>query len=330
MATPIGFSYKLRQVQVGKEVTWGTEVAATARLAELQDAKFKANIQIEEYANLGTLSPAGSADVVYADGEITLEGRWTFEDGPFFLQAMMGVVAPTGAGPYVRGPYLNPHNQSYSPASYTMQYGIVGSAALYKALGCVLTEFELSLKKREVYMYKAVFGCKSVATLSALTSLTDRALVRPRARDTALYLDAIGGTPGTTAVTGFLIDMKLSIKTGIHMKDFVGDVNPSGFGIGGWEADLEMTVELVTATKTELDALIGATLQERHIRIKPTRSTQIEQIDFACYQVGEGQELFEDNDGNVGLKFKYKPIYNITQGYWLSWTNTSTVATLPF
>jgi hypothetical protein len=330
MATPTGFSYKLRQVQVAKEVTWGTEVTtATARLAELEDAEFEANITIEEYANLGTLSPAGSADVVYADGKITLTGRWTFEDAPLFLQSAFGLQAPSGAGPYVRT-YANPHNQSYSPISYTFQYGIVGSAALYKALGCLLTELEITLKSKEVYMYKAVFACKSIATLSALTSLTDRALTRPRARDTALYIDDITGTLGATQVSGMLRDLKLTIKTGIHMKDFVGDVNPSGFGIAAWEADLEMTVELVTSTKTELDALIGATLQERFIRIKPTRSTQIEQIDLAVYQVGDGQKLFEDNNGNVGLKFKYRPIYNITEGWWIEWTNTNTVAALPF
>jgi hypothetical protein len=329
MAQPTGHSYKLRQVQVGKEVTWGTEVAATARLAELEDAEFEANIEIEEYANLGTLSPAGSADVVFADGKIVLTGRWTFEDAPFFLQGMFGVSAPTGAGPYVRT-YTNPHNQSYNPISYAFQYGIVGSTALYKALGCLLTDVEITYKKRGVWMYKATFACKSVATLSALTVLTDRALTRPRARDTALYIDDIGGTPGATLVSGFLIDLKLVIKTGIHMKDFAGDLNPTGFGIGEWSSELEMSVELITVTQTELEALLGGTLQQRFLRIKPTRSTQIEQIDYACYMVGNGQKLFENNDGNVGVKFKYKPIYNVGQGWWLRWINTSTVSSLPF
>lgn len=330
MATPTGFSTRLLNVQCGKEVTWGTAVAATARAADLTKATFEANIQTEQYQDVGSLAPANSADVVYSDGKITLEGRYTFEDAPLFHQSMVALVAPTGVGPYVRGPYTAPNSASYTPISYTFEYGITGSVVLYKAAGCLLTELEITFKSKEVWMYKATFACKSVSVLSALAALSDRALTRPRARDTLLYLDAIGGTPGATAVSGFLRDFKLSIKTGIHMKDFVGDVAPSGFGIDSFEGELEMSVELVTATKAELDALLGATLVERFIRVKATRSTQIEQIDFAGYQDGSGQTLFEDNDGNIGLKLKYKGKYDVTQAYWLKFTNTSTVATLPF
>ncbi len=243
---------------------------------------------------------------------------------------MFGLVAPGAGPPYLRGPYTAPNSSSYSAISYTFEYGIVGSVVLYKAVGCLLTEFEITFKSKEVWMYKAVFACKAVSTLGGLAALSDRALTRARARDVLLYLDAISGNPGTTAVSGFLRDFKLAIKTGIHMKDFVGDVSPSGFGIDSWEGDLEMSVELVTATKAELDALLGATLVERYIRVTATRATQIEQIDFAGYQDGSGQVLFDDNDGNVGLKLKYKGKYDVTEGYWLEFNNTSTVAVLPF
>ena len=329
MATPTGYSSKLRTVQIGKEATWGVAVPATARLHALDDAEFVPNIQSDEHQSLGTLSPATDVDIVYMDGKVTISGKLTMEDAPWLAQAAMGAVTATGANPYVRT-YVNPHNQSYSPVSYTFEYGIVGSDVKYKAVGAVLQTLEISFKKRESVMYKAEFLVKNVTVLTVMAALTDRAYTAMRAADLALFIDPTTNTPGTTAVTGFVRDYKLVINTGIHLKDFCGDLSPSGFGIGSWESALEIKAEFMATTKAEIESLLGGNAVKRFIQTAFTRGAAINLFNYACYMDGDGQTLFEDNDGNIGVSLKYKPIYNIAQGYWLQWSNTNAVQTLPF
>jgi len=292
---------------------------------ELKNASIEINAETETNVSIGTLAPATSADVVGFSGKVKIEGPWLYEDAPIWQQSLFGAVVPTGAGPYVRAS-TSPHQSSYTPEIYTFEFGMAGGT--YKAINCMLSMLELKIVKKKVTMFKAEFLCSNIQTLSSLTVLADRTVTRVRARDTVVSLDAWGGTIGTTPLTGTVLEATLKVSSNVHLKEFVGSLYATGYGIDSWEGELEIKAEFNTITKAEIDALIGATTVERLVQFKATRATQIDQTNFTGVMDGSGQVLYDDNDGNAGVTMKYLPVHNTTLAYWLATTNTNTVAVL--
>ncbi|KPL80234.1 hypothetical protein [Herpetosiphon geysericola] len=323
--TPTGKAYKLRQLQAGKQTAWDTAVAATIKLMELTDATLTIEAETEMQQAMGTLAPATSADIVGVSGKVTIEGSWTFEDAPIYLQALFGAVAPSGAGPYVRA-YTSPHQAAYSAEAYTFEFGMAGG--LYQAINCVLSMLEIKIVKKKTTTFKAEFLCSNIQVLPSLTVLSDRNVTRVRARDTVISLDPWGGTIGTTPLTGTVLEATIKIQSNAHLKEFVGALYATGYGIDAWSGDIEVKAEFTTVIKAEIDAILAANTVQRLLQFKSTRGTQIDQSNITAVLDGSGQVLYDDNDGNVGVTMKYKPMHNIALAYWLQMTNTNTVAVL--
>ncbi len=326
MATPTGKAFKLRQVQIGKETTWGTAVTATTKLALISEATFKPAIETKSAEEIGTLSPATNSDVVFTGGgTIELKGTLTFEQAPLYYQSMLGPVTATGAGPYSRI-HLAPHRSSYNPTSYTFEYGMAG--ALYKAVGAILTKLEIEIKKRDFVTFTATFAVKSVSTLSSLASLSEPVATIVRARDYTLYLDPTSGTALTTSVPATLIEGKMSVTTNVHMKDYVGSINAEGFGIDQFDGDAEFKFEFLSAIKDEVDALLAATTVNRFIGLEASRGTQSDLWILAGIWDGSDMTLFDDENGNLSVTLKVLPQYNSTLGSWLEIDNVCSIASI--
>lgn len=319
--------FDLRTVGVKQEASWGAGGVATARLLEVMSAEFEGNSELENEPSLGTLYPATSSEIVYIDGKISLEGKNTFEDDPYFLDALFAPATPSGAGPYVRD-YAAP-DVAYTPKSLAFEYG--ASGASYKASGGLISSYELTIEKRKPWMYKAEFLAKQVEVLASLASLTQRTATVPYAHNTLFYIDAAGGTIGTTAVPATLEKAVLKIEPNMRLDDYVGSISPVDFTVARWSASLEITAVFNATAKALIDALLGGDKAERQYRFKASRGVNnIAQWDFCGVIDGSGQKLFENiNSGTMGIKWKVMPQYNSTFGNWLKAQYTNTVATLP-
>lgn len=324
MATPTGLASKLRQVQIGKETTWGTAVAATRRLA-VQEATFKPNIQTEPITELGTLAPAVDVDIVYKDGgEIELKGYLNVEDFQYYMDGTFAAATPSGAGPYART-WTAPHRLAYAPNSYTLEYGQAGG--LYKAAGCLVSKFEITGKIKEWLMFTITFIAKEVTTLSSLAALADPVYTRIRAADCGLTIDPT--TPLTTTIASTLLEMKFSFTTNIHNKPYMGQLGPAGFGIDGWEADGEIKAEFTSAIKAELDAVLTATTAvKRFVGFTIARGTSSIDLAFAAAWNGSEQTMFDDENGNQALTLAMIPYHNATVGGFVSCDSTSSIASI--
>ncbi|KPL90758.1 phage tail tube protein [Herpetosiphon geysericola] len=323
----MGLPIDLRRVQVAQETTWGTFVPATARLLEVMSAEFEANSELEREQSIGTLNPATSSEIVYIDGKITLERKSTVQDDCYFLDNMFGAATPSGAGPYVRD-YAAPDGL-YIPKPLSFEYGMAG--ALYKASGGLVTSYELTIEKRKPWMIKNEIAVKKVETLGSLAALTQRVPVVPYAHHTTMYVDAAGGTMGSTAAANTLLKAVLKLTPNIHMDDAVGDISPFDYTVARWDAELEITAVLNATSKALIDAVLGGDKAERQYRFKAQRAASaIAQVDFCGVIDGSGQKLFENvNNGTIGLKWKVLPQYNSTFGNWHKQQYTNSVAALP-
>ena len=319
-------STALRVAQYGIETTWGTAVVATRKMMGLSDVKFKEKNKTIVTPVTGTYAPGTTAALVGQSGEVTVSGVATYEELIWYFDSLFSkVTAPTGTGPYVYA-YAAPTSADATPRLFTVEFGTTG--ALYKAAGALTSKFKISGAAQDYWKFQADYMAKSIATLTSLAALSDNTVTSINAMDTACYIDDWGGTIGTTAITGTLIDFDLEVTTGRHLKQFVGDgVNPTNWGDKQWQGTLTTTLEFNSTAKAYLDALIGGTLTQRQIRLKATSGTSIVQIDFAG-TLDNDIDMFGDRDGNMTVQLKWAGTNNVTLGNWLKASVTNSITTI--
>jgi len=315
----------LRVVQLGKETTWGTAVAATAKLMGVKDASLSPVAEKAAIPDLGSLAPSMREvqTAVSAKGHIELEA--SYQDILYLLHGVFGAVTPTGtAAPYT-WTYSAPLTSAPTPQIYTMEYGEANSS--YKGIGMFATNLAVKIEAKKTWSAACDLLGKSVNTVT-LASLSDRTVEVIRAADTHLYMDTWSGTMGSTEITATLISAALDVDTKRHLKDFVsGAVTPSTYGEDRWDGKLVLVLEFNSSAKAIVDALLAPALIQRQIRLKATSGTSYAQVDF-CGTLDKGLELFGDRDGNMTVELTFTGTYNSTFANWLKIIVANDVATL--
>jgi len=314
----------LELLQTGKEVAWGTAVAATAKLMGYTDFTMRPVTDVHQPEERGRLGPSPLAALVgqAAEGNMTLEA--TYEDLPFIFDSIFAVATPTGADPYTYA-YTAPYTAVPTIRENTFEFGQSGGE--YKLAGGVLTGLTITGETKGVWTVAAPVIGKQVSTVT-LASLNDRTVELIRFADTVLYIDAWGGTIGTTAITSAFIRFELAVETGRHLKFFDTSVLPGLYGHGKFTGTLKLLLEWNAAVKAYLDSLITPALVQKQIRIKATSGTHMATIDFAGV-LAEAPEMFQDREGNEVVELSLNGQYNPTLGNWCKTEVVNGVATLP-
>ena len=308
---------RARTVGLGEESTWGTTVAATARLMGLRDASFEPVNEGEVLPQLGSFAPSPHALqlAMSAMGSITTYG--TYEDTPYILDGIFGEATPSGSNPYVYA-YAAPLGTAATPKKYSIEYGASGAA--YVVSGGLFNTLQISGEAKGYWeVTNGVIG-ETLATVS-LASLNDRTVEPIRMADTACHIDAVGGTIGTTSI-GTLISFALDVQTNRHLKFYANSLTPTAHGEDTWSGSLQTVLEFDSTSKAYLDALFTAKVQKQ-IQIKATSGSKIATLQFAGTLSGN-PVMFGDRDGNMTIELNWEGTYNSTLGNWLkaSWTNT--------
>ncbi len=314
----------LRKVQLGKEVTWGTAVVATAKLAGLSDCTLQVADTVEAIEDVGTVSPTIQVANVEQHGEGSIEVAGTYEDILYFLHGLFGVVTPSGSGPYT-WTYNGPHDSLAAPQAFTIEYGTTNAS--YKMAGGVITTCTISGEAGGFWKIESDWIGKSIAA-ATLASLTDRTVEVVRMADTKLYVDIWSGTPGTTELPATLVSFELEINPNRSVGVFAGEAVPGRYTEDRWEGTLTLKLEFTSAVKAYIDALIGPALVQKIIEIEATSGTKSIKLDFAGTLI-DGAELFDDNEGNMAVELKFQGTYNTTFANWVKAVVANSVATLP-
>jgi hypothetical protein len=309
-------------VQIATETTWGTPVAATAKLMGVTDASIQIVDEVEVVAEVGRSGPSARAVQKAQHGTGSLTMAASYEDLAYLADMLFGTAAPGAATTYTRS-YAAPTTAGATIPLRTIEYGTSGAS--YRLEGALLESLTVSGEAGGYWTAQAGFIGEAVATVS-LAALSERTVELIRTADTVLTVDAAGGTIGTTAVPATLISFELSVTPGRHLKTFAGSLNPSGYGDSAWEIGLRTTLEFNASAKAYVDAILSG-LVERQIRIRATSGTKVSTIDFAGV-VMDGATLFSDRDGNMTVDLTWAGKYNTQLANSLLMALTAGVQTL--
>jgi len=140
----------------------------------------------------------------------------TFEQVPLLFESGIGKVTPVGTTTYVRTYAFSYTDTPNDYQTYTIILGNKIVTADVKAIPfCWPSEITLAGKRGEAWTMAATFmGARAVAGTFAV--LTPAAVEDAIFSNTRLYVDASGGTIGTTEKPGVLMGAQIKITPGIE------------------------------------------------------------------------------------------------------------------
>jgi len=260
--------YAFRDVRCVPETVAGTKIdAATARLLGKLTAPISAPILHKPEDEIGSLAANTRAVVVGEDANLSFEGDCTFEQLIYLLE--MGILAngsPTGEGPYV-WEYKHDLTAQSTPKSFTFQYG--DDEAQYDVAYVVAKSLQISGKMNAPMTMKAeMFGRNLEATVwnpvvGALASQTVETMLGNKMR---LYIDAAGGTIGSTEKSATIISMDWKLDTG-YLPKMRGSANNFFTALGQKKPQLTVDIRAEFNSDMEAEAAIARAGTRRLFRL---------------------------------------------------------------
>lgn len=319
----------LLSVQAGKETVWATSVTPTVKLMGIEDFTITPIVESEVKKDLrGSQAPGYNAVVNKVDAQADFSGQLLYDDIPYWNEGLMGVVAPSGGGPYVRANVAPTTNAGVT--SPRMQTIIKGDATdAYKLAGGILTELTISGEAGKASMIKGKMLGQQVTSGAALAGLSDRVVSLVMGDHWTLYIDAAGGTIGATAIAATGFSFELNIKTNRKARHFLGALTPGNWNDPRWTTSLKITAEFNTVSKAYLNLLLTNAVLEHQVRLKATTgASAIVQYDFAGVLNPSPKVYDGANDEDVTIDLNYDGKYNTALGNYLKSSVTNNVATL--
>lgn len=321
---------QLLQVQTGKETTWGTPVAATCKLLGIEKFELEPVVEMKLFDKelRGSLAPAYIGAVAKVEAKGKGEGVVLFEDILYWIEGLFGTVTPGGAGPYTRA-YVAPLGTAPTPRLQTIIYGNGADPEPMRGVSVVPVGLKVEGASGMETKFSVDLIGQKVDNGGSLAALSDRA-VNPVMGDAwALYIDAVGGTIGTTVIAATAFTFSLEFKSNYGLKRYLGSLTPGAVRPGDWDLNLKLGLEFNATSKTYIDEILAyASLPQRQIQLKATQGTNILQFGMGC-AAKAAPKMFSEKDGVVTVDLEYLGIYNTALGNFLKVDSTSGLATLP-
>jgi hypothetical protein len=241
-------------LQVGRETTYGTAVAATRKVyveepsltreLAVHPHRFATGTRDNQRAvTLGATTAAGQVRIPVSGDELLEWLEITFGAGV--------VTTPAGATNARRHTYKP---GSTSPPSMTIERN--DGARVMRATGVMTNQLTVAGNVRESNNATFdLFAAEYIPWAGPLTgSLADRTPDFLEGWQTKAYLDAFGGTAGTTLVSSSVLNWSVTVANGLGRKYYAGNTRATG-GIvtGPLEITAQLTLEAAPAiAATEL------------------------------------------------------------------------------
>lgn len=268
----------LRQVQLGKETTAGTAVAAAIKAMGVTcSANLGDRDIVHPIDERGSLANAHRAYVpsLHWRGS-KLSGDVTYEEiAMIFEAAIKGGISPstvdTNARKYLYAPSLTAAN---TPKTFTCEIG--DDTQEYEAEYCFVPSFEIAggIESKSLTFSADLIGRQ--LTASTFTgSLADRVVISALSELTKLYMDDSGGTIGTTQKTVMLLDWTWRlVEHFVEKRHQDGNLYFTAFGEVRPKIELNITAEfnasLATLRTKFASATAGSAGTLQLVRLKTT------------------------------------------------------------
>jgi hypothetical protein len=196
---------QLSVVQLGKEGTAGTAVAATQKLMGVYSATWheerNKDAPEELRQSLARFFRSTTLDVL---ATVDIEQTCTFEEFVYLLysgiRADPTVTNDGAATPIYKYLFTPTLTAVDTPRTYTMEVG--DDTQGYRAPYSFVRNFELSFAARQRTRLRSAWVARQLSTNAFTGSLTDRDVEDAYGQGWRIYIDAQGGTMGSTAFSG--------------------------------------------------------------------------------------------------------------------------------
>ena len=289
---------RLIKAQIGVESTWGSAATATAILHGVLAPTITPAVKNTAFdENRGSLVSGFLSSQIVNGGTINLPGTCFYEDLMYQLMMSLGTVNASGSSPYV-WTFPGALTTAPSPVIGTLELGDTTSSNGVKISGCTAQTLSITGQQQGELKYTmALFG-KTFTPNASLTSLTTyhtpEAVLFP---SMAFYMDAAGGTPGTTAYAGGCYSFQLDITTGYTPIFAGGSKAPLGFTYAKQEWKLKLGLFNLTspALRTSINTnLLGGLPVVCDLKF--TSGTKVLEIQFAG-RMDSDPAVFGDQQG---------------------------------
>lgn len=307
------------QFQIGKETTAGTTVAATRKMYFKTDGsklmrerdprphRFATGSRDNVRAlTLGPIKAGGSVALPLSASEII----------ELLLMGINGGVTPTGAGTpkvwtFVPGTSLDPATLEWYDGARGWESG-----------GVYVTKLKFAGSVTDEATVEAELFALNMEQTTITAGLSERTPDFIEGWETSLYIDAFEGTPGTTQVTGTLINWEVEIDNQLARKYFAANtLNSGAIPMGELEIKAKLTFEAsAAAAATEFSNWDAAT--KRLVRLEFGQNEVIDGSDkkFVTVDVPgawDAVDLGGDDEGTRTYEMSLQYIYDPTNAFGL-------------
>jgi len=218
--------------QAGVETTYGTAVAATRRMYYEAPVFHLVRQPRPHMFATGTRDNVRSVSIgpqeVSGDLKQPLSSAEIVE---LLLMHLDGAVTPSSLG---SGAYLwdfKPSSAAVPLKSATFEWD--DGANPWHVAGLYCEQLQIKGSANAANEVTATLFGKSIAAGALTGALSSRTPDVTEGWETSLYIDAFGGTPGSTVVNGFLINWDVTLKANLARKYFAQNSNTLGAVIPG-------------------------------------------------------------------------------------------------
>lgn len=208
------------RITFGRETTPGTAVNATViwrgPFASIEDARTV--VIVDE--NVGLLINAERSYTSQYLARLAMPAtELTFAQVPHILEAGVKTVSPSGANPYVYTYAFPTDNSVNTIKTYTIEaHNVIADADAREMAYSFVEEFTFEANAGEAWRMSANWLGRQVSATAptSLTTLqTGNDMEPAMLAKTLLYIDATGGTVGTTQKAGVLMGASMRVRTGL-------------------------------------------------------------------------------------------------------------------
>ncbi|MBX3050806.1 MAG: hypothetical protein KF753_04990 [Caldilineaceae bacterium] len=322
--------FSSNKIQLGQETTAGTAVAADivwrGPAADIEETS--PIVMVEE--SVGLLVPTGRSYVPLLSAVLSIpETEATFEHLPHIFTAGIKTVTPSGGGPYTYGPYAPGVSSANTIKTYTLETGNAIAGDGNEMEYGFVESFTLSGKVGEAWKVSSNWRGrqKTAAAMTGALSLTT--LEEILFGNTKLYIDATGGTIGSTQKSGVLLEASVQVNTGIQAV-FAADGSlyfvthkftpPS--------LDFTLTMEVESGTIVAAERAFLRSQVARLIRLIATGTSDREfTIDLAGKYTSVGG--YQNSNGNTTVQLSGSAVYSSADSLFFSFSIDNNLSTLP-
>ncbi len=324
--------YSNAKMQLGRESTAGTAVAASTvwrgPFSMIEDARERTIVEEQIGAFV-------QAERSY---DSLISARWsqpatplTYEQVCHILEAGVKTVTPSGTGAVKTRVYNYPFSGTTvnTIKTYTIETGSATvSADVYEMEMAFVEDFEFSGAFGEAWTMQSNWVGRQMTGTTFTSSLTAPTVNDCLFNQTLLYIDASGGTIGTTQKSGVLTAASIKVETGL-MQVPVGDGHLYAVDYKWTQPEItfSITMELEDGSIVATERGIYRSNGTRLIRLKTSPSASLQfQIDMAAKY--DSISDYENSDGNTTVTFEGHGVASSADSLALTFTILNSVAAL--